>query len=85
MNHLSAQAAEINNIKSSIQSCGTKDDLRNLEQAISLRISGLERRVDNLELDTSIDLPLSVLEDALDDQHADNADGSLNPDRFVSS
>ena len=58
---LQRQSVEISNFKSDLASRASRGDIHELERRLYARLSLLEGRVDRLEADTSVSLPLDVL------------------------
>jgi hypothetical protein len=58
---LQRQSMEISNFKSDLASRASRGDIHELERRLYARLSLLEGRVDRLEADTSVSLPLDVL------------------------
>jgi hypothetical protein len=59
---LQRQAADIANLRSEVAQCGTRADLAALERGVASRLAALDRRLDALEADTAVELPVEALE-----------------------
>jgi uncharacterized protein len=75
-------------MRSEMAHMSTKSDLQALERAISGRLAALDRRISAIEADTSVDLPLDLLEATLEGgaaaaAAAAAADGAPQQDRCV--
>lgn len=62
LDRLAKQSQDISNLRTELSNAATRSEVQALEKAISTRIGSLERRIDRLELETSLDIPLDVLD-----------------------
>ena len=86
LTQLQKQATDIHNIKSELTQYSTKNDLLALEQVLNHRIISLENRIEQLENDTHIDIPIDILENTLHntDINNENTVGSSTASRPIS-
>ena len=67
---LQRQSSEIAGLRQEVARSCTRTDLQDLERGLAARLSGLEARIDRLDADACVNIPLDVLEATLD-SHVD--------------
>lgn len=65
LHQLQRQAAEINNLRGDISERVTRTELQSFERAVGDRMASLERRIEQLEAETALDIPLDMAETLL--------------------